>query len=153
MTWVQQIFADKIRANQHNQRYQCSIFFKINPKHQSYNIQLSPIITTFVFNNITMREKLIEWLESHMGSCYWQKYLGIRCPGCGMQRAFIELLKGNLWESIKIYPALLPTMFLLTYLVLHIIFKFKKGAYVLKITFIFTVVLIIGNYVFKLIYE
>ena len=67
-----------------------------------------------------------------------------------MQRAFIELLKGNLGESIKIYPALLPTVFLITYLILHIVFKFRKGAYVLTITFIFTVALIIGNYVLKI---
>jgi hypothetical protein len=88
-----------------------------------------------------------------MGSCFYQKYLGVRCPGCGMQRAFLELLKGNLWESLKIYPALLPTILLLSYLILHIIFKFKNGATVLKISFIFTVTLIIGNYIFKLIYE
>ncbi len=100
-----------------------------------------------------MRQQLIEWLESHMGSCFYQKFLGVRCPGCGMQRAFIELLKGNLIESLKIYPALLPTIFLLLYLILHLIFKFNKGAQVLKISFIFTVALIVGNYIFKLIYE
>lgn len=100
-----------------------------------------------------MRKQLIEWIESHMGSCFYQKYFGVPCPGCGMQRAFIELLKGNIWESIKIYPALLPTMFLITYLILHIIFKFKNGAYILKITFIFTVTLIVLNYIYKITYS
>ncbi len=71
------------------------------------------------------------------------------CPGCGMQRAIIELLKGNIWESILLYPALLPTIFLFIFLILHLIFKFKKGALILKISFIFTVSIIIINFIIK----
>jgi len=76
--------------------------------------------------------------------------LGIECPGCGMQTAFIELLKGNIAESLKTYPALIPIIFLVAYLILHLIFKFRKGALVLKITFIFTAVIIVINYLIKL---
>ena len=99
-----------------------------------------------------MWNKFIEWLESHMQSCFYKKYFGLECPGCGMQRAFVELLKGNLWQSLKIYPALLPTIFMLLYLVLHLKFNYKNGAAVLKISFIFTVSLMVGNYILKLIY-
>jgi hypothetical protein len=97
-----------------------------------------------------MLGNIIEWLESHLLSCSYKKYLGIECPGCGMQRAFIELLKGNLYESIILYPALMPTMFLMVYLILHLIFKFRNGANVLKIAFIINVSIMVLNYIYKL---
>jgi hypothetical protein len=94
---------------------------------------------------------LIDWLERNMLPCFYKKYLGIDCPGCGMQRALIELLKGNFIDSLKIYPALLPTIFLIVFLILHLIIKFKNGAFVLKISFIFTASIIVINFILKLI--
>ena len=95
---------------------------------------------------------LINWLESHMMPCFYKKYFGIECPGCGMQRAFIELLKGNLIESIKLYPALLPTIAMFILLFFHLIYKFKQGALYLKISFIFTASIIVINYLYKIIF-
>jgi hypothetical protein len=66
-----------------------------------------------------------------------------------MQRSFIALLKGNLWESFLLYPALLPTIFLVVYLILHLIFDFKNGAAVIKYTFIINVIIILTNYITK----
>lgn len=66
-----------------------------------------------------------------------------------MQTAIILLLKGDFVESILAYPALIPTLFLLVYLCLHLIFNFKKGAFILKISFIFTVAIIFINYAIK----
>ena len=83
--------------------------------------------------------------------CFYKKYLGIACPGCGMQTAFIELLKGHLWKSILAYPALIPIIFLLSYLVLHLINDYRNGARNLKIIFIFTTSIIVINYIIKLI--
>ena len=93
---------------------------------------------------------LTDWLERNTFPCFYKKYIGIECPGCGMQRALIELLKGNFIDSLKIYPALLPTIFLIVFLILHLILKFKNGAFVLKISFIFTVLIIIINFIVKL---
>ncbi|HPE54791.1 MAG TPA: DUF2752 domain-containing protein [Bacteroidales bacterium] len=94
-------------------------------------------------------QQLINWLESHQLPCYYKKLLGIKCLGCGMQTAFILLLKGELIESLKTYPALIPVMFLFSFLILHIIFKFRKGAVVLKISFIFTVSIMVLSYIIK----
>lgn len=98
-----------------------------------------------------MYTKIIDILEKAARPCFYKKYLGIDCPGCGMQRAFIELLKGNLWESIKTFPALIPLMIMLVYLVLHLTYKFKKGAYNLTIMFIFTTAIIVISFIFKII--
>lgn len=85
-----------------------------------------------------------------MMPCFNKQLFGIDCPGCGIQRAFIELLKGNFFSSIRTYPALIPTLALLLLLFLHLIFKFRHGAFYLKISFIFTVSIIIINYFYKL---
>ncbi|MBU8891617.1 MAG: DUF2752 domain-containing protein [Bacteroidales bacterium] len=94
--------------------------------------------------------KIIFWLESHQQACFYKKYLGVECPGCGMQRAFIELLKGNWWESIILFPALLPTISLISYLILHLIFKFRNGANILKILFIVNTSMVVLSYIYKL---
>ena len=76
---------------------------------------------------------------------------GVDCPGCGMQRAFIELLKGNFIESIQLYPALLPTIFTLLITILHLIFKFKNGAAIVKYSFIITVTIVVISFLYKMI--
>ncbi len=97
-----------------------------------------------------MVEKLIRWLESHQQACFYKKFLGVECPGCGMQRSFIELLKGNFLESLMLFPALLPTMALIIYLALHLIFKFKNGAVILKNLFIMNTTIVVLSYIYKL---
>jgi hypothetical protein len=94
---------------------------------------------------------LITWLEHNLLSCPYKKYLGIDCFGCGMQRSFIALLKGNLVESFYLYPALIPMILMLLFLVVHLIFKFENGGTWLKYTFIFVVAIVVINFVFKLI--
>jgi len=99
--------------------------------------------------SISIFQGIIDWLERSQQPCFYKKHFGMDCPGCGMQRAIVELLKGNVWESILLYPALLPTILLFIFLILHLIFKFKKGALILKISFIFTVSIIIINFIIK----
>lgn len=95
--------------------------------------------------------RVIEWLERHQAPCSWKEHFGVECPGCGMQRAFIELLKGNLWDSICLYPALIPLMVLLIYTFLHLLINFRKGALVIKILFIFTVFLMFIHFMYNII--
>ena len=92
-------------------------------------------------------EKLIAWLEAHQLPCFYKHYLGFECFGCGMQTAFILLLKGEFIESLKIYPALLPTVILIAFLVFHLIFRIKHGATVLKYLFIFSVSIMVIGYI------
>ena len=94
---------------------------------------------------------IADWIEKHMIPCIFKETCGFDCPGCGMQRAIIELLRGDIITSLKHYPALFPLFFLLMYLVLHLIFKFRHGAKVLKITFFLTTAIILIHYIYKLI--
>jgi len=96
-----------------------------------------------------MMSSLIHWLEAHQLTCPWKTFFGIECPGCGMQTSFIELLKGHLIHSLKIFPALIPMMLILIFLGIHIIFKLPKGALILKIVFIFTTSIMIISYILK----
>lgn len=94
---------------------------------------------------------VVHWLENHMLPCPYKYYLGVECPGCGMQRAGIELLKGNIAESFFAYPPLIPFIVLILFLMLHLLFKFKNGAVILKYLFIFVVTIVVINFILKLI--
>jgi hypothetical protein len=95
--------------------------------------------------------KLITWLESHQGTCSFREHTGIDCPGCGMQRSILALLRGDILESILQFPALLPLMAMFAFLIVHLAFKLKHGALVLKVFYITNISIIILNYIFKLI--
>ncbi|RLD68475.1 MAG: DUF2752 domain-containing protein [Bacteroidetes bacterium] len=97
-----------------------------------------------------MLKWLISWLEANTQTCPYIYFFGIECPGCGMQRALIELLKGNLVESIQYYPALIPLLFLFLMLIIHLVFKLKNGAEILKYIFLFNVLIILISYIVKL---
>jgi hypothetical protein len=90
------------------------------------------------------------WLESHMEPCTFKQLTGVDCPGCGTQRAFILLMKGRVWDSICMYPALIPIIIMLLALVLHLIFKFRNGANFLKYNFITVMAIIVLSYVVKM---
>lgn len=97
-------------------------------------------------------EQLIVWLETHMKTCTFKEHTGIYCAGCGLQRSVISLLKGHIIESITFYPALLPVLMMFTFLSLHLIFKFRFGATVLKYMFIGNMSIIFLHYIYILIH-
>lgn len=90
------------------------------------------------------------WLDEHLLPCFWKKYIGVECPGCGMQRSFIALIQGDLKGSLHLYPALLPMLLMFIVLMLHLKFKFKNGALFLKINFLLTTLIIISSYLYKI---
>ncbi|MDD4150789.1 MAG: DUF2752 domain-containing protein [Bacteroidales bacterium] len=90
-------------------------------------------------------------VERYMLPCPVKQVTGLPCPGCGMQRAIIELIRGNIIESIISYPALIPLIIMLCILILHFKFEFKHGAAILKYFFIFNAIIISINYIFEFI--
>jgi len=100
-----------------------------------------------------MWRKIINWLENRSLSCSFQKYFGIECPGCGFQSSLVALLKGEFSESILLYPALLPMLSFIAMLLLHLKFKFSWGAIALRLLFLLSIILILGNYFLKLLLQ
>jgi len=98
-----------------------------------------------------MYNDLINWLQNNQLACSYKKYLGIPCPGCGIQTAFIELLKGNLIESIKNYPALIPLFLTFFFSIIYYFKKFKNGGKLIKYLVIIVLFLIFLNYIINLI--
>ncbi len=91
-------------------------------------------------------------MEEHLLPCLFKKYLGIECLGCGIQRSFLALVKGDLMESIQLYPALIPMLITFAILFVHLKYKLKHGPRILVFAFSITSALILGNYLIKLFY-
>lgn len=85
-----------------------------------------------------------------MLSCPYKQLLGFDCPGCGMQRSCIELLKGNFSQSLALYPALLPVIFTLLFSAAHLVFKFRYGAATIKYAYIITMSIVVISYTLKM---
>jgi hypothetical protein len=95
-------------------------------------------------------ENFVNLLESGLLSCSFKNMLGIECPGCGMQRAFIALLRGDLLLSLQMNPSLLPFLFTVFYTILHLSFGFRNGARNVVWFFGATVFIMVVNFVIKL---
>ncbi|HRW21715.1 MAG TPA: DUF2752 domain-containing protein [Bacteroidales bacterium] len=93
---------------------------------------------------------MLDFWEKHMIPCPFKLLTGHDCPGCGMQRALIELLKGDIKSSFLHYPALIPIIIMFGFLFLHLKFNFKHGAQILKYLFILNAIMISVNYLYKL---
>jgi hypothetical protein len=88
-----------------------------------------------------------------MLTCPSVKYLHIDCPGCGMQRSAIALLKGQFLSSIDLYPALIPLMLLVVYTALHLISKFVNGAKIIVALQAIVTSIVIAHYIYKIIHH
>ncbi len=96
-------------------------------------------------------KEIINFIQRHASPCPFKSVTGMECPGCGFQRSLIELLRGNFIESLTLYPALLPILFTVLFYFIQIIFNLKKGALILKYSFIISVSVIIISYLIKII--
>lgn len=102
---------------------------------------------------VSFYANIIDCLEKYTLTCSYKKHFGFECMGCGIQRAFILLLKGEFVQSIKTYPPLIPIIMSFLVLIFHLIFDFKKGAFAVKILFVISSTLIFFNFLYKLIFK
>lgn len=94
---------------------------------------------------------IFDWLEKHLLRCPSKYYLQIDCPGCGMQRSLIALVKGDIVASLQLYPALLPIIFLITYTALHLKFQFRLGARNIIFIQLLAALIIVCFYIYKIV--
>lgn len=36
--------------------------------------------------------------------CFFHQWTGVPCPGCGLTRSVLALLRGHVWESVLLHP-------------------------------------------------
>ncbi len=95
-------------------------------------------------------QELLDFFQNHMLQCPIKAVTGIDCLGCGLQRSLLLLLHGEVIASFKMYPALIPMILMLSFLILHLIYNFKKGAKILKFFYLLNIIIIIINYIIKI---
>jgi hypothetical protein len=107
----------------------------------------------FTFIICAFYTNAIHWIEAHMMPCWFKSIFNVNCPGCGFQRSAIELLKGNIVLSFKLYPALIPLLFYIVFLFFDkkYQYKFSRKITLYGLTSIFITILI--SYIIKLNYQ
>jgi len=101
--------------------------------------------------NLQLYFQLVNWLEGLQLACPSRKYLHMECPGCGLQRSMIALMRGEWIHSFSLYPALVPMLLLLGFALLHLKKQFAHGASIIRYGQVVVVILIVGNYIYKII--
>lgn len=109
-------------------------------------ITFSVVSVLFVAGN-----GLLDWLNAHLLTCPFKQLFHIDCPGCGLQRSILALLRGDFFSSFKLYPATVPIIGLFVFALFHIKFDFKNGAFFIKFLYIFISIVIVINYIYKII--
>ncbi|MGF2412049.1 DUF2752 domain-containing protein [Ferruginibacter sp.] len=99
---------------------------------------------SFYFINI------INWLEQHQLPCLFKTAFHFDCPGCGFQRSGIALLNGDVWASLKLYPALLPMLLFFIFLILNNKFRFSQSVKFMKMGTASIFIIILASYLYKL---
>ena len=95
-------------------------------------------------------EGFVEWLRNHLLTCPSKQFFHFDCPGCGLQRSILALLEGNFAESFRLYPATTPILFCFIFTALHLKFKFKYGAAIIKSGYILAALTVVISYLYKI---
>ncbi|RZL12270.1 DUF2752 domain-containing protein [Pedobacter sp. Leaf250] len=99
---------------------------------------------------ILQQPSFFDWLGRNLLACPFKTYFGFDCPGCGLQRSIISLMKGDLIVSFKYYPATIPLILLIIFTGLHLKFDFKFGASAIKFAFLGIAVIVLISYIYKI---
>jgi hypothetical protein len=92
---------------------------------------------------------ILMFLERFMLPCISKQVLGIECPGCGLQRSILHLLRGDLAAAFQMYPALFPMIALFGFLALNRFVAFRRANTIIIWLAGLTVFSILANYALK----
>lgn len=81
---------------------------------------------------------------------YQQKAFGIDCMGCGFQRAFSLLLKGDFIAAFQMYPAIYTLLLLGLFLIAGLFVKFKYSEKIKIGLVILNLLIIVVSYIIKI---
>lgn len=93
---------------------------------------------------------IVNWLETHQLTCLFKYAFHFDCPGCGLQRSAIALLRGNVLQSLKYYPALIPILLFFVFLFLNNRYGISKSPKITKLSIACIFIIILTSYSYKL---
>lgn len=83
--------------------------------------------------------------------CFFKQTFHFDCPGCGLQRSLLALfIDGDISQAWHYYPPVFFMLITFSLLTLHLIFKWYHGAFLIKMSFILSVLIIVINYIYKI---
>lgn len=88
--------------------------------------------------------------EDYLLPCLNKKIFGVECLGCGFQRAFLFLIKGDFVEAFEMYPAIYTILILGIFALLHWKYKFKKGRKIIIALAVINLTIIVVSYSIKM---
>ena len=88
--------------------------------------------------------------DSWMLPCFTKKIIGMDCPGCGIQRSISLLFQGDIVDSFLMYPALIPIIFLLGFLIFDMFVTVRNGEQLKLWGTIIAIGTILTSYIIKL---
>jgi hypothetical protein len=92
----------------------------------------------------------LQWLESLMLPCVFKMIFKTDCPGCGLQRSILLLLRGRWEESIQLYWATIPILLLFAFCFVQLKRGYKWGNKMLVFLYALAGILIFCQYFYKL---
>lgn len=90
-------------------------------------------------------------LDEFMLPCITKKFIGIDCPGCGLQRSISLLTHGDFYAAFKMYPPIYSIIILLCFLFIHNFIAIKYANKIILTLTITVIGFILINYILKFI--
>jgi hypothetical protein len=89
-------------------------------------------------------------IEDNLLKCSFKEYLGVECLGCGTQRSFLALVKGDIVQSFIYNPGVILILF--TFILSFVSYKYfpKISAKIIITSFSITVVAMTVSYILKI---
>lgn len=89
-------------------------------------------------------------MEEYMLPCINKSFFGIDCFGCGTQRAFVLLMKGEFVAAFDMFPAIYTSLLFFVFLGLHLVDKSRSYHKIVILLAIINAVIMVTSYFYKL---
>ncbi|MGI9550591.1 MAG: DUF2752 domain-containing protein [Aurantibacter sp.] len=89
-------------------------------------------------------------IEDFMLPCMNKKLFGFDCPGCGLQRSAVHLVKGEFAAAFEMYPAIYGLVGLILFAFAGQFIKFRYDTQIKIFLAFLTGATIIVNYILKM---
>lgn len=90
-------------------------------------------------------------IEKFMLPCFTKQFLGMDCPGCGLQRSLLFLFRGEFVAAFKMYPAIYPMIALFAFLIIRNRLNLKHESNITFSLMFVTTAAVLINYILKFI--